>query len=281
MDKFIQTNGIQLHYLDFPGPDPTLLLLPGLTANAHAFSGLIDAGLADHHHVLTVDLRGRGLSDKPATGYTMADHAADIIALLDNLHLQDVMLVGHSFGGLLTLFLAAHYPDRFPRFVIMDAAKAATHPRVAEMIKPSLARLGQTLPSVTAYLQAMKQMPFLNGYWDSAIESYYRADVRENEDGTAQAQSTPEAIAAAIDGVVSEDWDRIFAGVKGTSILINASEAYGPAGPIVTPEQAQETAVLLPHCQVVPVPGNHFTMLFGDHAPETTAAILEFIGKES
>ena len=77
MAHFVQTNNIQLHYLSHPGEGPTLVLLPGLTANAHAFDGLIQAGLSPRYRVLALDLRGRGLTDKPTTGYSMADHAAD------------------------------------------------------------------------------------------------------------------------------------------------------------------------------------------------------------
>ncbi|WP_222841318.1 alpha/beta fold hydrolase [Hymenobacter sp. BT188] len=40
---FLQTNGIRLHYLDHAGPEPPLVLLHGLTGNAHAFDGLIQA----------------------------------------------------------------------------------------------------------------------------------------------------------------------------------------------------------------------------------------------
>ena len=129
MGKFVHANGIQLHYLAYPGAGPTLLLLPGLTANAHCFAGLIEAGLAKNRRVLALDLRGRGLSDKPETGYTLSDHAADVIGFLDALNLKTVVPVGHSYGGLLALYLAAHVPEQFPRLVIMDAAKAATHPR--------------------------------------------------------------------------------------------------------------------------------------------------------
>ncbi len=281
MTHTISTNGIQIHYLEYPGDDPTLLLLHGLTANAHCFDGLLAAALANTHHVLIPDLRGRGLSDKPESGYTLADHANDVIGLLDRLQLTYVIPVGHSFGGLLTLYLVAHYPDRFSRFILMDAAKASTHPSVAEMLKPTLSRLGQTLPSVDAYLAAMKQMPFLDGYWDDAVESYYRADLRENEDGTALPHSTPEAIAEVIDGVVSEDWDDIFARVQGTAVFINATEPYSPAGPLVPQQQAEETVALLPDCTYIQVPGNHATMLFGANAPIVTQAILDFAGSQA
>src|SRR5512138_8093 len=85
MDRFIRTNGLQLHYLEHLGDGLPIVLLPGLTANAHAFDGLIQAGLSPRFHALALDLRGRGLSDAPEDGYTMADHAADVIGLLDAL----------------------------------------------------------------------------------------------------------------------------------------------------------------------------------------------------
>src|SRR5262245_59777895 len=85
MDRFVETNRIRQHFLAHPGDCPAIVLLPGLTANAHAFDGLIQQGLSPRFRVLALDLRGRGESDKPAAGYTMADHAADVIGLLDAL----------------------------------------------------------------------------------------------------------------------------------------------------------------------------------------------------
>lgn len=73
MDQFVRLNDFQLHYLDHPGDDPPLVLMPGLTANAHSFDGLIKAGLSSAMRVLALDLRGRGLSDKPDSGYSLAE----------------------------------------------------------------------------------------------------------------------------------------------------------------------------------------------------------------
>src|SRR5436190_12446655 len=102
VSNFIKTNGIKLHYLDYRGTGPVLVLLHGLTANAFAFEGLMAAGLGQHFRVITVDLRGRGLSDKPLWGYSIHLHAKDIIGLLDHLQLKSVFIGGHSFGGLLS-----------------------------------------------------------------------------------------------------------------------------------------------------------------------------------
>ena len=114
MSKYVETNGIRLHYLEHPGDGPTLVLTPGLTANAHFFETLL-AHLTPRLHVLVFDLRGRGRSDKPDEGYTMDDHAADMVGALDALGLDRVMFGGHSFGGLLTFFMATNHPERVER----------------------------------------------------------------------------------------------------------------------------------------------------------------------
>ncbi|HYF61884.1 MAG TPA: alpha/beta fold hydrolase, partial [Herpetosiphonaceae bacterium] len=151
-EGFVETNGIRLHYLD-RGAGPAMLLLPGLSANARAFDGLVAAGLTDHFRVIAPDLRGRGLSDRPAS-YTLAEHAADVLGLLDALGLERVILGGHSFGGLMTLFLAAQAPERFPRLIVLDAALRLAGAATRAAIQPSLVRLGQTWPSWADYRAA-------------------------------------------------------------------------------------------------------------------------------
>ena len=120
MGNYVETNGIKLHYLERPGDGPTLLLAPGLAAGAHFYLTLMDR-LAPRLHVIAFDLRGRGASDKPDTGYTMADHAADMVGAMDALGIDRVAFGGHSFGGLLTYILAAYYPERIERGVVIDA----------------------------------------------------------------------------------------------------------------------------------------------------------------
>ena len=281
MDQYVQTNGIRLHYLDHPGPGPTLLLMPGLTANCHSFDGLIEAGLNSSFRVLALDLRGRGLSDKPVHGYTMADHAADIMGLLEALDLDRVILGGHSFGGLLTIYLAAHYPQRFLRLVVLDAA-ARMHPDTFELIRPAIERLGKPVASWDEYLESMKRMPFYQGWWDPVIENYYRADVEVLANGAVCSLSRPEVIAQAAAGIMAEDWDKHLAAVARPLLLLNAPGPYGPPGtaPILPRELALETVSRVADGRYVEVPGNHMTMLFGDGARKIVAAIREFAAED-
>ncbi len=279
MSKFVNVNGIKIHYLDHPGGAPTLILLPGLTANAHSFDGLVAAGLSPRFRALAVDFRGRGRSDKPDSGYSMNAYAADILALLDELQLEKAVICGHSFGALIGFVLAAQNPERFEKLAIIDSSHLLISERTVKLIKSSLDRLGQKLPSMTAYMAAMKQMPFLNGYWDDALESFYRHDMRRNEDGTVQAQTRPDIIAETIDYQFAEPWAEHVAAIKQPVLLLNATAPYGPPGapPILTEEMARETAVLFANCAYQQISGNHVTLLFGENAKHTADAITKFV----
>jgi pimeloyl-ACP methyl ester carboxylesterase len=278
MHFFVQANGIQLHYADTPGGSPPLVLIHGLTANCRCFDVVADR-LAPRLRVIAPDMRGRGASDKPAAGYTMADHAADVLGLLDALGLDQVVIGGHSFGGLLSLYLAANHAERVAKVVVIDAAISAASERTRELIRPALARLERDYPSFEAYLDLLRQAPYYHGWpWDPAVEAYYQADVAMAADGSVRPRSRPEQIAAAADGVIAEPWRAHLARVACPVLLVHATGPYGPPGapPIVSAAQAAETRALLADCTYVHVPGNHMTMLYGASAQATADAILAF-----
>ncbi len=278
IEKYIHTNNITLHCLDFDGGEPTIVLMHGLTANAHSFVEIVKVGLSPKFRVISIDLRGRGLSDKPESGYSMAEHAKDIVGLLDYLDLQQVVLGGHSFGALLTIYMASHYPDRVSKMILIDAA-VKMHPDTRQMVEPALNRLGQKVSSFEDYLDNVKKAPYLVDRWDPALIGYYRADVKTNEDGTVQSHSRPQNMIEAVDGALNEDWEQYAKEASNPSILINALGSYGPPGspPILPKELALETVNTMKDCKYVEVPGNHLTMLFSDGAKSIAQEITNFI----
>jgi pimeloyl-ACP methyl ester carboxylesterase len=276
--RFIDANGLHTHYLDLPGGDPPIVLLHGLSANAYSFGGLIAAGLSPSFRVVAPDLRGRGRTDKPASGYRMSDHAGDVLALLDALRLERVVLGGHSFGAFLSIYLAAHAPDRVEKLVLIDAAMTLK-PQVGEMLKPSLARLARVFPSAEVYLAELQAAPYVAGAWDANIEGYFRAEIQQNEDGTAQSVTSASAIAQALPSVGAEPWRELVERIEQPAILFNAVGPYGPPGslPLVDPEYAQETAQAFRNCRYVLVPGNHLTLVFGAGAEVIKGEIERFV----
>ncbi len=92
------------------GSGPPLLLLNGIAMSTASW-GPVAETLGENFQVIRCDLRGQLLS--PGTAHPdPADHASDIVALLDHLDIGSVDVVGTSFGGVVAAMLAAHFPDR-------------------------------------------------------------------------------------------------------------------------------------------------------------------------
>lgn len=281
IDHYERVNGVRIHYLDREGGDPPIVMLPGLSANAHSFDGLAGAGLSPRFRTIALDLRGRGQSDKPDSGYSLDDHAADVLALLDHLGIERATILGHSFGGLLTIYLAAKYPQRVARLILVDVAVWIVED-TAKLIRVSIDRLTKTFPSADDYIDALKRAPYLDGFWDPMVESYFRAEIETNADGTARSSTSAAAIEQVIQAIGKEPWGEYVKQISAPSILINGPGPFGPPGaPAIVPAAlARETVASIPGCQYAEVPGNHMTMVFGDNALHVVLAIAGFVDAE-
>lgn len=274
--KYISTNGIRVHYLDSETNAPALILTHGLTANARAFDGLVKEGLADTFRMISIDLRGRGQSDKPAEGYTMAHHAADVLGLMDDLGVEQCVVGGHSFGALLTFYMAYHHAERISKMIILDAA-ARLHPQTKDMLGSALSRIGQTFPSFEVYLQKVKSGAYMT-YWEDTMLSYYEADVVFNPDGSVTQRSSPENITEAVlKGSFGEPWASYIATIQQPALLLNGTMPYALGAALLPQELALETAAMMQNCTYQEVWGNHQTMLYGQGARDIVQAIRAFV----
>ena len=120
-------NGTTLHF-EQTGRGRDVVLIHGLASNLAfwMFSALPYLRLS--FRVTLYDLRGHGASDMPDAHYRAEDMAEDLLALLDALNISRAHLVGHSFGGLVALHLAARWPERVTRLVVADTRVPALQP---------------------------------------------------------------------------------------------------------------------------------------------------------
>jgi len=110
---------ISLNYTEY-GQGHPVIILHGLLGSARNWQG-IARSLAKNHHVITPDLRNHGLS--PHTdSMSYEEMADDVIALADNLNLNDIILVGHSMGGKIAMTAALQNPERFTALIVVDIA---------------------------------------------------------------------------------------------------------------------------------------------------------------
>jgi pimeloyl-ACP methyl ester carboxylesterase len=117
--RFANVNGVRLHYLVAGTGDP-VILLHGYAETSHMWRPLI-AELAKTHTVIAPDLRGAGQSATPAAGYTKAEMAQDIRALVLKLRYEHIRIVGHDIGLMVAYAYAAQYPSGVDRMALMDA----------------------------------------------------------------------------------------------------------------------------------------------------------------
>jgi pimeloyl-ACP methyl ester carboxylesterase len=115
----VVTNGTQI-YVRAGGEGPAVLLLHGYGETGDMWAPLA-ARLARNHGVIVPDLRGLGLSSRPAGGYDKKTQAEDIAGVLDSLKIDKVDLVTHNIGNMVGYAFAAQHPDRVRKFVIIDA----------------------------------------------------------------------------------------------------------------------------------------------------------------
>lgn len=162
---------------------PTVLAAHGITAN-HLAWGAVAQALDGAVSLVAPDLRGRGRSGELPEPFGIRAHAADLVAVLDELGLDRAALVGHSMGGFVASTAAAHHPDRFGPLVLVDGGLALPVPPAADvdamlgaLIGPAMTRLSMTFPSRAAYREFWQAHPAFGPWWSDAVEAYVQYDL--------------------------------------------------------------------------------------------------------
>ncbi len=122
----IGADGVQLATRTFPGPrgGPTVVLHHGLASSQHIWDLMVPT-LQRHATVVTFDARGHGVSGKPSTGYGFEHTAADAVAVLKSTRRRRPILVGHSWGAMVAIDVAARYPTATSGVVLIDGGVGA------------------------------------------------------------------------------------------------------------------------------------------------------------
>ena len=132
----IEREGVRLHYEVYGSGEPTVLLLPTWSIIHSRHWKMQIPYLARHCRVLTFDGRGNGRSDRPATGYTERDFAADALAVMDATATDRAMLVSLSLGAQRALLMAAEQPDRVDGAVFICPAVPLGTPLAPRAVDP-------------------------------------------------------------------------------------------------------------------------------------------------
>ncbi|CDG82996.1 alpha/beta fold hydrolase [Janthinobacterium agaricidamnosum] len=200
--------GVTLHVRDWPAAQgdhtSVIVLLSGLGGNAHAFDSLAPA-LARRQRVLAITRRGYGQSGKPLPSsdatYAPATLVADLLAVLDTLKVQRIVLAGHSIAGNEVTLFAGRHPQRVRGVVYLDTTfdysqgahwqgEQPPENPIFDEPGPELADLASMNASIAYAKRIHKQWwPAMDAYWRDTLEVLADGRVRPN---------TPPAVAAAM-----------------------------------------------------------------------------------
>jgi pimeloyl-ACP methyl ester carboxylesterase len=126
------------------GQGPPVLLLHGWGGAIESFAPVVD-DLHRSYRVAAFDLPGFGKSSLPPSAWGSADYACLTLKVMEHLQLYRPHLIGHSFGGQVSIRLAATAPERVGKLVLVCSAGIRTPPALATRLKRGAARLGKAL----------------------------------------------------------------------------------------------------------------------------------------
>ena len=271
---------IQIQLAVWEGRGKQILCIHGITANARSWDCLASA-LSPHHRVIAMDLRGRGLSDKPPTGYSIDHHCKDILALTDDLGLKRFVLMGHSLGAFISLVFAAQYPKLVDKLILVDGGGKLSEAQLAKFfvaIKPFLDRLGKVFPSFEAYLSQMKQAPYLQP-WNSYMETYFRYEIEDGEGGV-RSRIHPKHFEEENKNLGKVDSSQFYAKVTVPTLILRATKGILAEDDLVLPEDVAGRMVRqIPNAVKVDIEGtNHYSILFQPNE-KRDQTILKFLNE--
>jgi pimeloyl-ACP methyl ester carboxylesterase len=135
---YAERDGIRIFYESFGEGAPLVFLHP-LSMNRYAWVHQVFA-FARSHRVIILDLRGHGLSDKPAGGYSIGEMARDVCAVLDHAGIEDAVLVGNSAGAMTAVQVALDAPPRARALMLVSCVTHLAPSVPAEVLEAYEAR---------------------------------------------------------------------------------------------------------------------------------------------
>jgi pimeloyl-ACP methyl ester carboxylesterase len=271
-------DGVGIQLAVWEGKGKQVLCVHGLTANCRCWD-LIASSLAPKHKIMAMDLRGRGFSGSPPSGYSVENHCKDILALMDDQGLESPVLMGHSLGAFISLVFAAKNPRRVERLILIDSGGKVSDARMDKFlasIKPSLDRLGKVFPDFESYLSPLKQAPFLKP-WNSFFDTYFRYEV-EDVKGGVRSRVHPEHIEEEMQNLRKIDSSQFFTKVVAPTLILRATKSLLAEDDLLLPKDAAEQMVReIPKARKLDVEGaDHYSIVFQPHTLRDQA-LLEFL----
>jgi len=224
---------VRLNYAEGQDNGPPLVLLHGLGRRWQVFLPLIPS-LGLRWHVYALDLRGHGKSAHVPHGYRGTEYSADVAQFLGERVKEPAVLLGHSLGGMVAMWIAAREPHLVKAIILGDnllvkTSLAGTYYTALFAGLRDLARKGGTIEEIAGGLAKIElQLPGLNELIpigdlpgnDQAFLMWWARCVK---------QVDPDTYAMSLDGTSVEGWDgeSLLRNIACPTLLMQANPELG------------------------------------------------------
>lgn len=254
MDKFFTYNGVKLHYTDC-GEGHPLLLLHGWGCNTATFA-TIRPFLEERMRVITVDFAGFGQSEEPHAVWGVEEYTRSIEALAEHEGIENPVLVGHSFGGRVSIVYASR--NKCCKVILVDAAG----------VKPKRS-FGYYRKVYSFKLMKCLTRLVLGKERAAAIIERRRAKA-----GSSDYNNATPMMRAILSKCVNEDLCHLMPLIKAPTLLF-----WGENDTATPLADAKKMEQLIPDAGLVMVAGaGHFSFL--ENTPLFQRVVESFLGKE-
>ena len=267
VSRHIEANGLNLHYLDYGTEGkPPMWCLHGGAVNAHWFDFVAGAFTADYH-VRALDQRGHGDSEwvKPPQ-YNYQLYASDFAAIVKKLDIRDMVLMGHSMGGTVSIVYAAQHQERLKAFVVIDSTLRPSMERV-NFLREIGTRAGRSYASNEEFVANFKVRPPGTQAVPEIIRYLAQRGGRQGDDGRWRPKFDRNVYAQRPFFDVRPLWSEI----KVPVLIVKGGLSHR-----ITPEIWNDIKARCPHAELVEVPGSehHVTL---DNPTGFTSAVRAFL----
>lgn len=202
---FVQIPDVRIHYVDWGGNGPPLILLHGGRLTSRSWDA-VARGLSNDFHVIAMDARGHGDSDKPSRGYSYKQRLTDLDKVLDAVGWKQAYGMAHSTGAMAMALHGAEHSGRLTKLVLIEPParlrRAATEEAPAQPAGQMGGRPGggrgpaqqrrawPSRPELEAYLRAHPE----TGLWrEDVLLDVVRDGAIGLHDGSVEMKWTPDA----------------------------------------------------------------------------------------
>jgi pimeloyl-ACP methyl ester carboxylesterase len=270
----ITTNGATIH-VRHGGSGPAVLLVHGYGETGDMWIPLA-AALAKDHTVIVPDLRGLGLSSKPAGGFDKKNQASDMAGVLDALHVARADVVAHDIGNMVAFQLAARFPERVRKLVVIDAPEPGVGPWDEILKNPLLWHFRFGGPDMER-LVAGRERIYLDRFWNefSASPDRFSEAARQHY---AALYALPGAMHSGFAQFAAFDQDAIdnraflaTGRLKMPILAVGGEKSFGPTMAVVMRFAGDDVTQAI-------VPGSgHWIM--EENPAATTGLVLDFLAR--